>query len=126
MEESLQTTAHLLAMTIEAGALLAIAAGLAIALILAIHQRRRQGDWKGTYDHLRRRVGRTLLIALELLLAAEIARSIFAGETLNAALTLGVVVLVRTFLSIAIEMEINGRWPWHEAANENQQTLDKH
>ncbi|RVU42367.1 DUF1622 domain-containing protein [Lujinxingia sediminis] len=96
-------------------ALLAIAAGLGGALVLALRQRARQNDWSGTYDHLRRRVGRTLLIALEFLLAAEIARSIFAGKTLNAALTLGVVVIVRTFLSIAIEMEISGRWPWNSA-----------
>lgn len=118
MEESLKSAAHHLAMIIEAGALLAIAAGLTGALILALRERARQNDWSGTYDHLRRLVGRTLLIALEFLLAAEIARSIFAGETLNAALTLGVVVIVRTFLSIAIEMEISGRWPWNGAQHE--------
>lgn len=112
MEELLPVIAHHLALIIEGLALLVIAGGVIIAVLRALVHRVRHGTWMGSYEDVRKGIGRTLLIALEFLLAAEIARSIMAGETLNAALTLGLVVVVRTFLSIAIEMEISGRWPW--------------
>ena len=115
MEEFIKDVSHHLALIIEGLALLVIAGGLILALANALIQRVRRGDWKGSYDGMRQGIGRTLLIGLEFLLAGEIARSIFAGETLDAALTLAIVVVVRTFLSFAIDMEINGCWPWHAA-----------
>lgn len=92
-----------------------ITGGLVISVARAFSRRLDEGHWFEAYKHLRKSIGRTLLLGLEFLLAAEIVRSIMAGETLMAATTLGVIVIVRTFLSIAIEMEINGRWPWDSA-----------
>jgi uncharacterized membrane protein len=113
MELIVQQVALYLALTIESVALTVISVGLIVALVRSVLLRLRTGDWFGSYEDIRKAIGRTLLLGLELLLAAEIVRSIMAGETLMAAATLGVVVVVRTFLSITIEMEINGRWPWN-------------
>lgn len=115
MEETVQQIALYLALGIESVALLIITVGLTIAVFRALLRRLRKGGWFGSYADLRKSIGRTLLVGLDFLLAGEIVRSIMAGETLYAAATLGVVVLVRTFLSITIEMEIHGRWPWNSA-----------
>ena len=67
--------------------------------------------WEEAYFRLRRRNGRSLILGLELLVAAEIIRSITA-ETLQAVLLLAAIVLIRTFLAITLEMETEGHWPW--------------
>ncbi len=115
LELSVQISAHFLALSIESVALVIIVVGLIIAVVRAILRRVRDGGWFSSYADLRKSIGRTLLVGLDFLLAGEIIRSIMAGETLYAAATLGLVVLVRTFLSITIEMEIHGRWPWNSA-----------
>lgn len=115
MEEFVENSALIIALIIESAAVLVITGGLVMAVIRSVLRRVREGGWFSSYQDLRKAIGRTLLVGLDFLLAAEIVRSIMAGETLIAALTLGVVVLVRTFLSIAIEMEITGRWPWNSA-----------
>ena len=64
------------------------------------------------YRRLRLHLGRTLLLGLEILVAADIVRTVALDTTLESILTLGLLVLVRTFLSWALEVEIEGRWPW--------------
>ena len=115
MEEFVPHVALYLALSIESVALFVIVVGLTMATVRAMLLRIRRGGWFGSYEDMRKGIGRTLLLGLDFLLAAEIVRSIMAGETLYAAVTLGVVVVVRTFLSITIEMEIHGRWPWNSA-----------
>lgn len=60
----------------------------------------------------RRQVGRTLLLALELLVAADILETIVSGPTLQEIAGLLMLVIVRTFLSWSLELEIDHRWPW--------------
>ena len=64
------------------------------------------------YRRLKIRLGRTLLLGLEILVAADTVRTVALDTTLQSILTLGLLVLVRTFLSWALEVEIGGRWPW--------------
>ena len=64
------------------------------------------------YGQLRLRVGRTLLLGLEILVAAEIVRTVALEATLEIIIVLALLVLIRTFLSWALEVEIEGRWPW--------------
>jgi uncharacterized membrane protein len=64
------------------------------------------------YTRLKVYLGRTLLLGLEILVAADIIRTVALDTTLESVLTLGLLVLVRTFLSWALEVEIEGRWPW--------------
>ena len=67
------------------------------------------------YRRFRRDVGHATLLGLELLLAAEIIRTVAINRSIENAFELGLIVLIRTFLSIALEVELEGRWPWRRA-----------
>jgi uncharacterized membrane protein len=60
----------------------------------------------------RRTLGRSILTGLELLVAADIIRTVAVEPTLQSVLVLGLIVLIRTFLSISLQVEIEGKWPW--------------
>jgi uncharacterized membrane protein len=64
------------------------------------------------YDRYRVRLGRTLLLGLEILVAADIVRTVALDPSLESVAVLGLLVLVRTFLSWSLEVEIEHRWPW--------------
>ena len=66
------------------------------------------------YSRFRQQLGRTILLGLELLVAADIVRTVAAQPTLTSVAVLGAIVLIRTFLSFSLEVEITGRWPWHK------------
>jgi uncharacterized membrane protein len=71
----------------------------------------RQAD-RVTYNNYRYKVGRALLLGLEILVAADIIRTVVLEPTLANVLVLGLLVLIRTFLSWALFLEIEERWPW--------------
>lgn len=64
------------------------------------------------YRHYRRDLGRAILLGLEFLVAGDIIRTVVVAPTLENVIVLGLIVLIRTFLSIALEVELEGRWPW--------------
>nr|WP_298144428.1 DUF1622 domain-containing protein [uncultured Pseudomonas sp.] len=64
------------------------------------------------YRRFRQDLGRGILLGLEFLVAADIVRTVAMTPTLDDVLVLGVIVLIRTFLSMALEVELEGRWPW--------------
>jgi uncharacterized membrane protein len=64
------------------------------------------------YQRYRERLGRSLMLGLEILVAADIIRTVALEATLGNILGLGLLVLIRTFLSWSIVLEIEGRWPW--------------
>jgi len=64
---------------------------------------------------LRQAFGGTLLLALEILVAADLVRTVAVAPTLNNVLVLGLIVLIRTFLSFSLEIEIDGVVPWRRA-----------
>ena len=63
----------------------------------------------------RRTLGRSILAGLELLVAADIIRTVAIEPTLENVTVLGLIVLIRTFLSMSLEVEIDGKWPWRRA-----------
>ncbi len=69
----------------------------------------REGDH---YQALKISLGKALLLGLEILVAADIIRTVALEATLNSVAVLGILVLIRTFLSWALAVEIEGRWPW--------------
>ena len=71
----------------------------------------RQAD-RSTYNDYRHKVGRALLLGLEILVAADIIRTVVLEPTLINVLVLGLLVLIRTFLSWSLVLEIEERWPW--------------
>lgn len=64
------------------------------------------------YRRFRARLGRSILLGLEFLVAADIIRTVAVDPTFARVGVLALIVLVRTFLSFALEVEIEGRWPW--------------
>ena len=67
------------------------------------------------YGKLKYSLGRTLLLGLEILVAADIIRTVALESTLESVAILGLLVLVRTFLSWALIVEIEGHWPWQSS-----------
>jgi len=66
------------------------------------------------YRPYRRFLGRSILLGLELLVAADIIRTVAVTPTLESIAVLAGIVLIRTFLSFSLELEITGRWPWQK------------
>ena len=66
-----------------------------------------------SYEHYRAQLGKSLLLGLQLLVAADVVRTVALQPTLENVVVLGLLVLVRTFLSWSTVVEIEGRWPWH-------------
>jgi uncharacterized membrane protein len=69
------------------------------------------------YDNYKRRIGRSLLLGLEMLVAADIVKTIALEATFMSIGVLAGLVAVRTFLSWTLVVEIDGRWPWQIAGN---------
>lgn len=96
---------------LEAAGIIVITTGvIAASLQFVAGLRRRAFD--EAYTLYRRRVGQAILLGLELLVAADIIGTVAVEPTLRSVGVLGLIVLVRTFLSMALEIEMEGRLPW--------------
>jgi uncharacterized membrane protein len=85
----------------------------AAMLIAGVRARRRESD---LYRRFRQQLGRSILLGLELLVAADIIRTVAVTPTLRSVGVLAGIVLIRTFLSFSLELEITGAWPWQKRA----------
>jgi uncharacterized membrane protein len=72
----------------------------------------------GAYDSLRRDLGRSILLGLEVLIVADIVRTIIVDPTFESVAVLGAIVVIRIVLSFALEVEIDGTWPWRRFRSE--------
>jgi uncharacterized membrane protein len=95
-----------------------IVGGIALATLTFIRDGRRTGDWQSAYPRYRSNIGRGILLGLELLVGADIISTITAPLTFESVGLLAAIVLIRTFLSFALETEIEGCWPWQRAAKD--------
>jgi uncharacterized membrane protein len=73
---------------------------------------RKPGGTISPYRLYRQDMGRAILLGLEFLVAGDIIRTIVVDPTFDNVIVLGVIILIRTFLSIALQLELEGRWPW--------------
>lgn len=71
-------------------------------------------DTEHLYEEYRRHLGRSILLGLEFLVAGDIIRTVAIAPTFQSVGVLGVIVLIRTFLSFSLELEITGKWPWEK------------
>ena len=69
------------------------------------------------YTALRNQIIRTLLLGLEVLVAADIIRTVAVSPTLMSVAVLAAIVVIRTFLSWSLILEMEGRWPWQKAVD---------
>ena len=88
--------------------------GFLFALVTAgIALLRSRGD---VYRVIRRQFGRSILLGLEILVAADLIRTVAVEPTGRNVLILGGIVLIRTILSFSLEVEVEGVWPWRRGA----------
>jgi uncharacterized membrane protein len=67
----------------------------------------------GSYKRLRRNLGRSILLGLEVLIVADIVRTIVVEPTYESVTVLGIIVVIRILLSFSLDVEIDGSWPWN-------------
>lgn len=94
------------------GVAVIVVGAVAATIIAANRTRMREAD---AYRRYRQQLGRSILLGLELLVAADIIRTVAVAPTLTSVALLAGIVLIRTSLSFSLELEITGRWPWQKA-----------
>ena len=99
-------------MAIDAAGVVVVVAGAALAFVIAaVRLPRRESE---VYRRFRQQLGQTILLGLELLVAGDIVRTVAASPSLTSVAILAAIVLIRTFLSFSLEVEITRRWPWQK------------
>lgn len=97
--------------TMDAAGVAVIVVGIVAAVGMSAGQLRTEKA-ADAYRSLRQRVGRAILLGLEVLVAADIIRTVAVSPTLESAGSLAIIVAIRTALSFSLEVELYGRWPW--------------
>ncbi len=82
------------------------------AVVAAVRALRYRGPAASTYRTYRQALGKAILLGLEFLVAADIVRTVSHVPSLQQVAVLGGIVVIRTFLSFTLEVELEGRWPW--------------
>lgn len=95
--------------------ILIIVAGLILSILIFIKDWYKEDGLKISYTRLRQNLGRAILLGLEFLVAGDIIRSVGGNDPSFTSIgILGLIVIIRTFLSFTFELEIDGRWPWQK------------
>ena len=105
-------TIELIVSAFELAGVAVLVVGTVVAFVRFLYFLIRFRDTSSAYRHLRLYLGRSIIVGLEILIAADIIRSVVIDPTFMSVGVLGLLVLIRTFLSWALEVEINGEWPW--------------
>lgn len=104
-----------IAIGFEALGALAMVAGFVVAAVLSIRVFRRGEGGAAAFTTLRTTIGSAILLGLEILVAADLVRTITSKPSIEDALILGLIVVIRTILSMSIQIEIEGTLPWRRA-----------
>ncbi|MCD0472253.1 DUF1622 domain-containing protein [Flavobacterium sp. JAS] len=110
--EEIKLYIEYVAKAIEIAGIITIIIGILLAMgkfILAL-----QGTVTRSYIILRQELGKAILLGLEILVAGDIIGTVVTEPTMDRVLSLAVIVLIRTFLSLSLEVEIEGRFPWQK------------
>lgn len=86
--------------------------GVPVAAWYAHRSHRKEGT--SLYTEFRHALGRAILLGLEFLVAADIILTVGETPTLRGVTVLAIIVLIRTFLSFTLEVELEGHWPWNK------------
>jgi len=79
----------------------------------------------GAYEAYKHEMGKSLLLGLEFLVAGDVVRTVALDPTLTNVAVLGLLVLIRTFLSWSLAVEIDGRWPWQARLEQGPPVAEK-
>lgn len=91
----------------------------ALGAFVLFARRVRQGTERA-YQRLRQEIGRVILLGLEILIIADIIRTIVVEPSFESVTVLGIIVVIRILLSFSLEVEIDGTWPWQRARNRSE------
>lgn len=94
------------------GALIIVAGVLRVAITRGTVRFLLKLNEPGAYESYKHQIGGSLLLGLEFLVAGDVVRTVALEPTLGNVSVLGVLILIRTFLSWSLTLEIEGRWPW--------------
>lgn len=108
---------ELASLVIESLAIAIIVVAILYGLLLYVIDTFWRGRASAAYHEFKVRLGSALLLGLEILVAADIIRTVALEPTLDNVLVLGLLVVIRTFLSWSLVVEIEGRWPWQKKTN---------
>ena len=103
---------ELAALAIEILAVVIIVVAIVGATGHYLYRGLKRHDAAATYRQYKTRLGKALMLGLEILIAADIVRTVALEASLESIGFLGLLVLIRTFLSWSLAVEIEGRWPW--------------
>jgi len=122
MNEAMESFRHIMEVvgtSVDGVGVFIVAGGMLVATArLAVHRAHQTGNYYSLY---RQDVGRAILLGLEFLIAGDIIRTVVVAPTLQNVIVLGVIVLIRTFLSLSLQLEIEGRLPWRRQVERSQQ-----
>jgi uncharacterized membrane protein len=104
---------------IDIAGVVVIATGAVIGIGLFARDLARQVQLIDAYGRLRTFLGRSLLLGLEFLVAGDVIKTVAVEPTFDSVVVLAIIVLVRTVLSLSIDVEVDGRWPWQAAATQS-------
>lgn len=104
-----------LAKVIELAGVAVIVGGIIFAAVNFVRSGVRSHDWQQAYQQFRSNLGRGILLGLELLVGADIISTITSPLTVESVGLLAGIIVIRTFLSFALETEIEGCWPWRRS-----------
>ena len=116
MDETLKTAIHWIVRAIEVGGIAIIVVGAVIALVHFLLHVGQRGSREAAVGAFRSNLGMSILLGLEFLVAADIINTVAIEPNLDSLAVLAGIVLIRTFLSFSLEVEIEGCWPWQRAA----------
>jgi uncharacterized membrane protein len=103
---------------IDIAGVVVIATGALIGVVTFLRDLARQIQIIDAYARLRTFLGRSLLLGLEFLVAGDVIKTVAIEPTRESVIVLAIIVLVRTVLSLSIDVEVDGRWPWQAAQQE--------
>ena len=103
----------------------AMALGIVVAVFLAIRSWVVTRDGQRAFKTLRDSIGLVILLGLEILVAADLVRTVTSTPSLPDAIVLAIIVLIRTVLSLSLQIEIEGVAPWKRALLTSPQLMAK-
>ena len=112
MLENIRTSIEIVSLLIELLAVAIIVAAIAYASVRAAREGLKHKTFEDAYGQYKSQLGHSLLLGLEILIAADVIRTVALEPTLTSVAVLGVLIVIRTFLSWSLILEMEGRWPW--------------
>lgn len=104
-------------LALEVAGVVVIVAAAVVATGQAVRQWYDKADRDGLFERYRSQLGRGILLGLEFLVAGDIINTVAVEPTYASVGVLAIIVLIRTFLSFTLEVEMTGRWPWQGKAD---------